>query len=88
MEEIIRVDQKVIVWQRLSIQIPEGMSKEEFIDQLHKEDPKCLNIMDHDIDTMFDTEDVIITEFYENWEDLEPIKIWRKLNSIGSTLQG
>lgn len=77
-EEII-IDQKVVVWNRFRIQVPTGMTKEEFIDKLYEEDPRCNNQENSEFETLYDTEEVLQTEFFKSDSDLgsEPTKVWQ-----------
>ena len=84
--ESILVDQKIIVWQRISIPVPEGKSKEKFINELYKDDPRCNEVENFAIDTLYDTETVLISEFYRDNGEYEPNKIWKNPVFVGNIL--
>ncbi len=71
MERMIEVHLKKTVWQRLSIELPEDEDPKEFIDDLIKYDPSCVDCVKEEADYMEETAEAIEAEYYMPDEDFD-----------------
>lgn len=66
MKEQIKIQAQVKVWQEYYVDVPDGMTKEEFIEKLKKEnDPSANHYENGGIETLFETEKLIQVEYYD-----------------------
>ena len=66
MKEQIKIQTQVKVWQEYYVDVPDGMTKEEFIEKLKEEnDPSANHYENGGIETLFETEELIQIEYYD-----------------------
>lgn len=65
MKEQIRIMTQVIIWQEYYVDVPEGMTKEEYVKELIENDPSANHCENDGIDFLFDTEEVLKVEYYD-----------------------
>lgn len=70
MSEEIRIQAKVSLWQEYIVKIPDGMTKEEFVKELKENDPGANHYENNGIDILFETEELIGVEYYDDDSNL------------------
>ncbi len=75
MKEQIKIMAKTVLWQEYYVDIPDGKTKKEFINELKENDPAANYYENNGIEILFDTEEVLEVEYYDADSD-------EQLNSI------
>jgi len=65
MSEYITLQEKVILWREYDVNVPDGMTKEEFVAHLKKTDPVANNYENDGISTIDDTDTPLEVEYYD-----------------------
>ncbi len=79
MKERIKIMAKTISWQEYYVAVPDGKTKEEFINELKENDPPANHYENDGIEVLFETEEVIQVEYYnEDNELIDSIQIPNK----------
>ncbi len=66
---VIKIHARVLVYQEYFVDVPEGMTKEEFIKHLKETDPAALNYENDGIEYISDTEQVVEVDYFDNDEE-------------------